>query len=334
MSKNVTADAIARVSPMSRAVTIVRDYGTIMGMVVVAAILGLIKPQILSPANLASVAEQSAYPVILATGLSLVMIMRGVDLSVAQLSDATGVIAALLLVQGQPMWLVFVAPMVFALAVGTTNGLLMAYLGVPAIIGTLGMMFVIRSFELVISNGRQTQVLFTMPPEVTGPFLWIGQGRIGPMPVAIVIGVTVVAIAWFLTRRTSYGRYVDAVGGNVRAAFLAGVPHRLVFAAGFVLSALAAGTAGMVLTARTGIAVPGAFESNLLDGFVAVYLGMSLVPSGRINVIGTAIGALFVGLIGNALTLLGLGIAAKYVVYGGVIIVAMAIGVLRRNQAQ
>lgn len=330
----MTVNAKRVVSPAARGLTIVRDYGTILGMVAVAAILGIIKPQILAPANLASIADQTVYLVILATGLSLVMIMRGVDLSVAQLSDATGVIAAILLVQGQPMWMVFLVPLLFALAVGAVNGLLMAYVGVPAIIGTLGMMFVIRSFELVISRGRQTQVLFTMPPEVTGPFLWLGQGRIGPVSAAVVIGAIVVIGAWVITRRTSYGRYVDAVGGNVRAAFLAGVPHRLVFGLGFVLSALAAGTAGMVLTARTAIAVPGAFEANLLDAFVAVYLGMSLVPSGRINVIGTTIGALFVGLIGNALTLMGLGIAIRYIVYGTVILAAMAIGVLRRNRVQ
>ncbi len=330
----MTANATRVVSPAARGLAIVRDYGTILGMVAVAAILGIIRPQILGPSNLASIVDQTVYLVILATGLSLVMIMRGVDLSIAQLSDATGVIAAILLVQGQPMWIVFLVPLLFALAVGAVNGLLMAYLGVPAIIGTLGMMFIIRSFELVISHGRQTQVLFTMPPEVTGPFLWLGQGRIGPISAAIVIGAIVVIGAWVITRRTSYGRYVDAVGGNVRAAFLAGVPHRLVFGLGFVLSALAAGTAGMVLTARTAIAVPGAFEANLLDAFVAVYLGMSLVPSGRINVIGTMIGALFVGLIGNALTLMGLGIAIRYIVYGTVILAAMAIGVLRRNRVQ
>lgn len=330
----MTVESLQREHQMRRSVAIVRDYGTAIGMVAVAVVLGLIKPQILAPVNLASIVEQTVYLVVLATGLSLVMMMRGVDLSVAQVSDATGVVAAILLAGGQPIWLVYVAPLAFALGVGSVNGLLMGYLGVPAIIGTLGMMFIIRSFELVISHGRQAQVLFSMPTDVTDPFLWIGQGRLGPVPVSIIIGIVIVTSAWVITRRTIYGRAVDAVGGNVRAAYLAGVRHRLVFATGFALSALAAGIAGMVLTARTGIALPGAFEANLLDAFVAVYLGMSLVPSGRINVIGTAVGALFVGLIGNAMTLLGLGVAPKYVVYGAVILVAMTVGVLRRRQAQ
>ncbi len=83
--------------------------------------------------------------------------------------------------------------------------------------------------------------------------------------------------------------------------------HRRVFASGFIISGLFAAISGMVLTSRAALAAPGAFEPYLLDAFVAVYLGSVVVRSGRINVIGTAIGALFVGLIGNALTLMGLG---------------------------
>ncbi len=315
----------------SRGADLLRDYGAILGMLGALIIFGIIEPAVLTPANLASVVDQSSSLVILAVGLAIVMMMRGVDLSVAQVSDAAGLIAAMLLVRDQPILLVFLVPLAFGILVGGVNGLLMSYLGVPAIIGTLGMMFVVRSFELVLSNGREAQILFTLPPDQSAAFFFLGQGAIGPVSTSVIIAAVVVAVGFVLTDATPLGRYIAAVGGNVRAAFLAGVSHRRVFAAGFIVSGLFAAISGMVLTSRAALAAPGAFEPYLLDAFVAVYLGSIVMRGGRINVLGTAIGALFVGLIGNALTLMGLGVPYRYMAYGIVILLAMAIGVLRRK---
>jgi ribose transport system permease protein len=311
---------------------LMRDYGLPLAMLASLLVLGLVKPAILSPGNLASIVDQSAAMVIMSVGLAMVMMMRGVDLSVAQVADTAGVLAAMLLLQDQPIILVFLLPILFAVLVGLSNGFLMAYIGVPAIIGTLGMMFIVRALELVLSSGRQAQVLFTLPPAQSDPFFFVGQGKVGPVAVSIIVALIFVAAAHLISTSTTLGRFMAAVGGNVRAAFLAGVSHRVVFAAGFVISASMAAVAGILLASRAGIAQPGAFEPYLLNCFVAVYLGSALVPSGRINVIGTAIGALFVGLIGNALTLIGLGVPYRYGVYGAVILLAMAIGVLRRER--
>lgn len=311
---------------------VLRDYGTILSMLGALVVFGILEPAVLTPANLASVVDQSSSLVILSVGLAIVMMMRGVDLSVAQVSDAAGLLAATFLVQDQPLVVVFLVPVAFGLLVGGINGFLMAYLGVPAIIGTLGMMFIVRSFELVISNGREAKILFTLPPEQSAPFFFLGQGRIGPVSASILIAIIVVAVGYIITHATSLGRYINAVGGNVRAAFLGGVPHRRIFGVGFLISGLFAAIAGMVLTSRAALAAPGAFEPYLLDAFVAVYLGSVVVRSGKINVLGTAIGALFVGLIGNALTLMGLGVPYRYVAYGAVILIAMTIGVMRRER--
>jgi ribose/xylose/arabinose/galactoside ABC-type transport system permease subunit len=147
----------------------------------------------------------------------------------------------------------------------------------------------------------------------------------------VALAIVVVVVGHVTMTRTSLGRYFDAVGGNVRAAFLAGVRHRLVFAAAFVISALMAAIAGVVLTSRAALAAPGAFEPYLLDAFVAVYLGSLVAHSGKVNVIGTAIGALFVGLIGNALTLMGAGVSIRYVAYGVIVLTAMTVGSFRRQ---
>ena len=312
-------------------VEFLRNYGAAIGMLAVLAVFGILEPAILNPTNLGNILVQSASLAIMATGFAIAMIVRGVDLSVAQVSDAAGLLAAYFLVHDQPLWMVFVVPLLFGLLVGAVNGILMAYLGVPALIGTLGMMFVVRSFELVLSHGREAQILFALPLAQTRAFFFLGQGMIGPFSVAVLLAVIVVGTAHLMMTRSTLGRYFDAIGGNIRAAFLAGVRHRLVFAAAFLISGLTAAFAGMVLTSRAALAAPGAFEPYLLDAFVAVYLGSLLVRSGKINVLGAAVGSVFVGLIANALTLMGAGVSARYIAYGVIVLIAMTVGSFRRQ---
>lgn len=316
---------------MRKVLDLLRDYGAILGMLAVLGGFGIMEPAVLNPANLGNILEQSASLAIMATGFAIAMMVRGVDLSVAQVSDAAGLLAAYLLVHDQPLWMVFVIPLAFGLLVGVVNGTLMAYLGVPALIGTLGMMFVVRSFELVLSNGREAQILFALDPSRTQAFFFLGQGAIGPVSFSVILALVVVGVAHVVMTRSTLGRYFDAIGGNVRAALLAGVRHRMVFAAAFLISGLTAAFAGMVLTSRAALAAPGAFEPYLLDAFVAVYLGSLLVRSGKINVLGAAIGSVFVGLIGNALTLMGAGVSVRYIAYGAIVLIAMTVGTFRRK---
>lgn len=300
-------------------------------MLAVLGVFQSLRPMYLSPANLLSVATQSSLLVILAVGMMLVMSMRGVDLSVAQVADASGLVAAFLILAGQPVWVAVLVPVAFGAVTGCINAVLMAYLGVPAIIGTLGMMFAVRGGELILSQGAQPRILFTLPDSVVGPFFFLGQGRLGPVPMPIVVALFVVIVVGFLTTRTPFGRRMEAVGGNARAAFLAGVDIRAIFGLGFVLSGTLAAIAGVVLVARTGIAAPRGAETYLLDTFVAVFLGTVLTPSGGFSVLGTVGGALFVGMLGNGLTLLGLGAPVRYLVYGLAILSAIAINRLRQD---
>lgn len=314
-----------------KVVNFLRDYGAAIGMLAVLGVFGILEPAVLKPANLGNILQQSASLVILATGFAIAMMVRGIDLSCAQVSDAAGLLAAFFLVHGQPLWMVFVVPLAFGLLIGVVNGALMAYLGVPALIGTLGMMFIVRSFELVLSHGREAQILFALEPARTHTFFYLGQGSLGPVNFSVILAIIVVVVAHVVMTRSTLGRYFDALGGNVRAALLAGVRHRVVFAAAFLLSSLFAAFAGMVLTSRAALAAPGAFEPYLLDVFVAVYLGSLLVRSGKINILGAAVGAIFVGLISNALTLMGAGVSARYLAYGAIILIAMTVGSFRRR---
>ena len=327
-----TAHALSQKPPARRVVVeFLRAYGAIIGMMLVLLIFQSIKPSFMSSANVSNVLRQSTILMIMSLGLTVAMALRGVDLSVAQVADAAGLIAATLIVNGQPIWMAFVVPLVMALVVGSVNAVLMAYLGVPAIIGTLGMMFVVRSGELIYSRGAEPQILFTLPRSVTGDFLFLGQGAIGTVPTLIVLAIIMIIIAYTVMRFTPLGRYINAVGSNVRAAYLAGIDVRRIFASGFIISAVYAAVAGVALVSRTGIAVPRGTEPFLLDSFAAVYLGTLASPQGKMNILGTVIGALFVAFLGNGLTLMGLGAPYRSALNGAFILLAMAIGVLRRE---
>lgn len=313
----------------SRVIELLRNYGAALGMLAVLAVFGILEPRVLKPTNLSNVLQQSASLIILATGFAIAMMVRGIDLSAAQVSDAAGLLAGYFLVHGQPLWMVFLIPLVFGIIIGAVNAALMAYLGVPALIGTLGMMFVVRSFELVFSHS-ETQTLFALPTTRTQSFNFLGQGSIGPINFSVIFAVAIVILTHIVMTRSTLGRYFDALGGNVRATLLAGVRHRAVFAIAFLFSSVLAAIAGMMQTSRAGLAIPRSFEPYLLNVFVAVYLGSMLVRSGKINILGSAVGAIFVGLISNALTLMNAGVAGRYFAYGAIILIAMTVGTFRR----
>lgn len=312
-------------------IDLLRTYGALIGMLLILLIFQLIKPTFLTAANVQNVLRQSTILIIVALGMTVPMTLRGVDLSIAQVVDATGLMAAALIVHGQPLWLAFVGPIILALLIGSVNAVIMAYLGIPAIIGTLGMMFIVRSGELIYSRGSEPQILFTLPPKVTKDFFFLGQESVGPIPALIILAVVLFLIAHGLMTRTAFGRYARAVGSNVRAARLAGINVRRVFGAGFIFSSLMAAVAGIAMVSRTGIAAPRGAESYLLDTFAAVYLGTLASPRGNMSMVGSLIGALFVAFLSNGLTLMGLGAPYRYALNGAFILLAMAIGALRQN---
>ncbi len=327
-------DATTNTLPVRRGTSLgefLRAFGALIGMVLVLLLVATLKPSFLSPANIGNVLRQSTVLVILSFGLTIVLILRGVDLSIAQITDVAALAAAAFLIHGQPVWVAFLAPVVLGGLLGGFNALMMAYLGIPAIIGTLGTMFIIRSGEMIYTKGSEPQILFTLPRSVTGDFLFLGQKTIGPIPDLIILAVVAFGLAWGLMALTPFGRYARAVGSNVRASFLAGVDTRAVFGMGFVASGVLAAVAGVAMASRTGIAVPRGAEPYLLDAFAACYLGTLASRTGALSIPGTLIGALFVSFLGNGLTILGLGAPSRFVLNGAFILLAMAVGALRRS---
>jgi ribose/xylose/arabinose/galactoside ABC-type transport system permease subunit len=308
-----------------------RSYSTVLGMIVVVVAVAVARPLFVDPRNLAAVAVDATVLVVLAVGLSVLMSMKGLDLSIAATADLAGYLAARALLDGQGTPAAVLIAVAVGLAVGVVNGVLAGYLGVPAIVATLGLNLVLTAVALIVSDNGTPQQLFTAPIDLVQPMLVFGSDSWGPFRLLLLAAAVVVAVAWFATTRTTWGRRIELVDAGARAAALAGTPVRATFASGFVLCGLLAGVGGLMLTARTGLAVPGSAQPFLLDAFTAVYLGATASPRGRISVMWTVLGAVFVTLLANGLVLLGLGAPWRYGLNGALILLALALGVLRRR---
>ncbi len=324
--------AISRAPARTKIINFLSSYGSVIGIILVLAVFQLIDNRFMRIQNIVGVMNSSTLLIVMSLAMMMVMSVRGIDLSVAQVADAAGVIAAMLIIAGKPFWLAIIVALLFGLGVGIFNCILMSYLGVPAIIGTLGMMFIVRSFELTLTKGAQPQILFTLPPGRTKQFFFIGQGSLGPVPMLIIICLIIIIAMYFVKERSVLGRHMEAIEGNVRAAFLSSVRIRKVFGATFVFSSVLAAIAGIMLVSRSGNAVPRGVETYLTDCFVAVYIGTLVSKKRKFTVVGTVIGALFVGFLNNFLTLRGMGAAYKTLFNGVFIIAAVAMGALQKNR--
>ncbi|MDR0878458.1 MAG: ABC transporter permease [Treponema sp.] len=307
-------------------------YGALIGMALVLIIFELIDHRFFNPKNILGVLNSGTLLILLSLGMMMTMSVRGIDLSVAQVADASGVIVAMLILGGMAIPLAVTIAVSFGLAVGLVNCVIISWLGVPAIIGTLGMMFIIRSIELSLTNGAQPQILFTLMPKRINGFFFIGQGHFGPVTMLMILCAVFVVILYFVKERSVLGRHMDAVQGNVHAAIISSINVRVVFGASFVISSLLCAIVGVMLVSRSGNAVPRGVETYLTDCFVAVYLGTLFSKNRQFNVIGTVIGALFVGFLSNFFTLIGFGAAFKNLFNGIFIILAVALSVLQSRK--
>ncbi len=293
-----------------------RQFGTLVGLFALCAVLWALTPHFLTVSNLLNVAQQTSINAVIAVGLTFVIISGGIDLSVGSLVAFSGVVTASLLQRAVPVPLALLAGLVTGLACGLVNGLLITYGRLPPFIATLGLMSVARGGALLYTDGRP----------VSGfdeEFRWLATGEVLRVPVPVVIMIVVYVIAHFVLRRTPFGRYLFAIGGNEEAALLSGVRVRLhktvVYGVCGLLSALAA----VMLTARLNSAQPIAGINYELDAIAATVIGGTSLLGGQGSVVGTLIGALIMGVLRNGLNLLGVSSFIQQVVIGAVIILAV-----------
>ena len=302
-----------------------RQFGTLAGLFGLCAVLWMLTPHFLTVSNLLNVAQQTALNAVIAVGLTFVIISGGIDLSVGSLVAFSGVVLASLLQRAVPLPLALLAGLATGLACGLVNGLLITFGRLPPFIATLGMMSVARGGALLYTDGRPISGF-------SENFRWLATGEILHVPVPVVVMVALYAVAHFALRRTPFGRYVFALGGNEEAALLSGVQVRfhktMVYGVCGLLSALAS----VLLVARLNSAQPIAGINYELDAIAATVIGGTSLMGGQGSVVGTLIGALIMGVLRNGLNLLGVSSFIQQVVIGAVIILAVLMDMAFKQQ--
>lgn len=293
-----------------------RESGGLVVLLVAVGALTLFSNEFLTGGNLSNLARQVAIFAIIAVGQLLVILTAGIDLSVGSVLGLSGAVTAQLLVGGWPIVLAIVVGILIGAALGVVNGLLVAYVGLPPFIATLGMLGIARGVVLVITDAKTIQGL----PE---SFQTIANGTILGIPNLLIIAAVVVALAWFMLNRTVFGRYIYAVGSNPESARLAGVPVRAVTISVYMISGLLAGLGGVLLTSRLGAGIPTAGTGFELNAIAACVIGGASLFGAKGSALGAATGALIMGVLNNGGNLLAINAFYLQIAIGVLILVAV-----------
>lgn len=304
-----------------------RELGTLGGLVALALLLTALTPHFLTVSNLLNVMEQTSINAVIAVGMTFVILSGGIDLSVGSLVALSGVVMASALQAGVPIPVAVLAGLLAGALCGLVNGSLVTLGRLPPFIATLGMMSVARGAALLFTEGRP----------VSGfdeGFRSLATGSVAFIPAPVVIMLAVYVIAHFVLTKTTFGRYVYAIGGNEEATRLSGVLVRRQKTIIYGVSGLMSAVAAIILTARLNSAQPIAGMMYELDAIAATVIGGTSLMGGEGTLTGTLVGALIMGVLRNGLNLLGVSSFLQQIVIGAVIVVAVLVDtVLKRHRA-
>lgn len=299
---------------------------------VVVLLLGfrLRVPGFLTADNLLDLAQQISINAILAFGMTLVILIGGIDLSVGAVLALTGTAATWLLVTcGIAGGTLVALPLGLAVAglAGLFNGVCAAKTRMPPFIITLGTMMMARGWALRFNEGRPMSI-----GDEYGAFLALGNGRLfGVMPVPVVAMLVVFALMAVLLHRTCFGQHVYAIGGNREAARFTGIGIARIEVLVYVICSLCAGLAGLINTAQLYSAEPASGVGFELNAIAAAVVGGTSFTGGRGTMVGTLIGAIIIGILDKGLNQCGVHFSFQYIIKGAVILAAVYLDVRRKR---
>lgn len=288
-------------------------------------------PTFLTVDNLSNVASQVVIYAVLAIGMSLVIITGGIDLSVGSVVAFTAVVTAIVIrsmggtdASLGTMLLASGIGIVAGGGLGLVSGLLVTACQLPPFIATLGMMLVARGLAFTLTDGLSVS-------QMPDAFTFLGRGTLAGIPVAVLLMVGLYVIAHVVMSTTVFGRYVYATGGNREAARLSGVRVSLILVATYVISGLAAGLCGVILTSQLKSGDPKTADMYELYAIAAVVVGGTSLAGGSGKILATLIGALIIAVIQNGMNLVGISAYNQRIVLGIVIVAAVSIDTFRRS---
>jgi erythritol transport system permease protein len=317
-----------------------RAFVALIGIVIV---FSSISSSFFTGSNLLVMTEHVAIVAIMAIGETFVILTAGIDLSVGSIAGLSGMVAGGLLNDGlvvHPLDMViyFNVPLVVLIGLGigagagAINGTVITKLGVAPFIATLGMLSVARGFADLRNNGATFPNLAGDPAHQNTGFDFLGAGNLLHIPFTIVLLALFVVVAVYIAKRTAFGRRVYAIGGNERAAELAGIRVNRIKMGVYVISGICAAMTGLLITSQLGAAFPDTATSYELNAIAAVVLGGTSLFGGRGTIGGTVIGAFVIGFLSDGLVLVGVSEFWQMIAKGSVIVAAVALDEAQRRR--
>ncbi len=301
-----------------------QEMALAISIIALFLVVGSSSPRYIEGRNLNSIFQGNAYIAVAAIGMTMVIISGNIDISVGSLIGVLAVVSGTLAVNGAPVWVAWLAPLVFGGLAGAVNGFFVAYLKIPSIVVSLGMLSILKGGLIIVTNGAW---ISDMPPD----YFLAQMKPLGiPMPVYFMVVLTIVAALWM--RYSGLGRSIYAVGGNAEAARLSGINVRGVLMRVFILNGVIVGIASVLFATQLSIiqsTVPPNLELLIITA--SVVGGVSIL-GGTGTVIGSTLAAILLSAIGSALIFINVSAYWLRAVQGGLILFTVLVDMLRRRR--
>jgi len=294
------------------------QFGLLAALAFIVVIFSILSPYFFTLENWANIGIQTSIFFILSCGMTVVILTRGIDLSVASVVALSSVFAAKAMIWlNNSILAAFAVSIAVGFVIGLLNGVFVVYAVIEPFLVTLGTMSIARGAALSFAQG-------TVVPVRNDQFVYFfSDGKLAGVPLLILYSALIFAFVYILLKTTKLGRNIYAVGGNPTAALLSGINVKKVRLFAFALSGILAGFSGLIATGRLSAGLPNYGAGLELDAISATVLGGTSFMGGKGNVIGTIIGAFIIAIIDNGLNLLGVNFYNRLIVKGCIIIAAM-----------
>lgn len=314
---------------------IVKRYGFLALLLALVVFFTISTEGFASPQAAVFIFQSVAITGILALGVTATLVVGGFDLSIGSVATSAMMAASYaMVVLEQNAFVAVIACLFIGALVGLINGWLIVYMRVPDLLATLGMMFLLLGLQRIPTEGRSIATGMSMPDGTTATgtfspaFLALGRSRFdffipNLIPISVIVLLVLAVAIWIFLEYTRFGRMMYAVGSNERAAELAGAPVKAYKIWAYVISGIFASIGGILLAARLGRGDIASGNNLLLDAVAAALIGFAVLGAAKPNAFGTAVGAIFVGVLLQGLTMMNAPYYTQDFVKGAVLVVAL-----------
>jgi ribose/xylose/arabinose/galactoside ABC-type transport system permease subunit len=302
-----------------------QESGIAIPLILLVVVITIINPVFLTFENIIQVLRGTSFIYIICITMTFVLVSAGLDLSVGSVLGLGGIIAGMVIIRGVPVWLGVLLGILTGTVVGWVNGFIIIRFRIPSLIVTLGMLYFARGIVQVLTRGKP---VYPLPAE----FNIIGQGDFIGIPYVLMIAVVLAIMGHIVLTQTAFGRAVYAIGGNTETARLSGIRVDRVRLVVYMLCGSAAALSGVLMTARLAVGQANYGVGYELQVIAACIIGGTSMFGGVGTILGSAFGAVFMGVVANGMMLTKVSVFWQNIVIGAIIVIAVGIDQYKREK--